>query len=773
MYLSFTDVERTLKIYSANLALAAMDKIQLSRARQTLEAANVSGCILVYLDDKPSIRLTFSQKLRVCFDIVDESETFVSDSHPYEKTEFDDTLVSNHDLAAERSHASYNDEEEQSEESLNISRCMGVDSKTENSFNLSEVSEELSEEATEQSRFQTDEQSVQEHNLESEDPPQETHQPLVWQQAPCVNRSSTCAIPAASIKLQMPIVTKKSIPQSKISCSYCLRVFTSSSEKEAHHRVPKCLRRCNKCKKDFFCEADLFVHQCKKHGKHQFPSFKESLRNELQCPLCTQAFPADVIHHHIQTKHYSDESFSCCICKSNFKTHSHLASHLKNHHLSEKRKLLTNDESGEVHDSPVVKVRKMFKGQECKSLALPLDTNKRQASLSSKEKTGLDAKYNCKYCSKMFKDWAEKNDHRKVLDLEVKCPKCPAILNSQASLIIHDFQVHEKDISSSSSKSKVDKSVDNLNMSMKSLIRCPLCHKQTIQLKEHIAVVHIGEMLYQCCVCGEKVLTTDKLRRHSQGHLKMRGKFHCSKCPMILNNHSEFFRHAATHRTQCVFCNTEFGHAHLLWSHYESQHADELFTCKTCGKKIPTQAQFDAHMKHHRYTYVKPCPVCGIMIKGKIDEHMQRMHHGKMEQTDTATLTLKEDSEGNDQEQTSATQSDNQYLCSVCPKTLPTHRSLMEHLRKHDANPITCPTCAKKFSTNSNLTKHIDRVHLNITAHTCEICGKKATSSYNLKVHMRIHSITKLFFCELCGQGFNYKASLQGHMKSKHRGDQV
>ncbi|RUS73870.1 hypothetical protein EGW08_018372, partial [Elysia chlorotica] len=258
-------------------------------------------------------------------------------------------------------------------------------------------------------------------------------------------------------------------------------------------------------------------------------------------------------------------------------------------------------------------------------------------------------------------------------------------------------------------------------------------------------------MLFQCCVCAQKFLTDIKLKRHCYRHLNPKtGRFKCSRCQFETDNRSAFLKHAATHRTECAICNTDFGHTHLLQSHMESQHADRLFTCKICGKKIATKDQLDTHMHYHRFNSTgKQCPICGTIIKSGLNKHIMRKHPKKSETSEPH-------------------HSDNQHTCSKCFKKFTSRINLAEHVRRNHTNhSSSCPTCGKTFSKTESLTKHIDKVHLNkdLRTYICELCGKRATSSYNLKVHMRIHSTSKLFFCDLCGQGFNYKAFSRANIK--------
>ncbi|RUS73871.1 hypothetical protein EGW08_018373, partial [Elysia chlorotica] len=509
------------------------------------------------------------------------------------------------------------------------------------------------------------------------------------------------------------------------TCSYCTQTFATSAQKDCHFRVPTCKTKCEQCNEEFACEADLFVHNYTYHDKQnlveQFPSLTIEEKNvfeELQCPICQNSLPATTMEHHLQEKHFSEESYSCCVCKSYFKTSSCLKTHLGRHFNKQKRETIANEKASIAFQRPIKK---------------PKETEN----------------YPCKHCGEKFQSISARNHHKKVPPLNLQCPKCPTILKSQASMIVHNFQVHEQHLLVKTVKGDVSRT-------NRSLYCCPLCSKPIVDLKKHISSSHVDEMTYQCCVCGKKFSSSATLQKHCDDHaLGKRGTFQCSKCPMVTHSHSDFFKHAATHRSQCEFCKIEFGHPHLLWPHYMSQHADELYTCEQCGKKIATKTQLATHMRYHRFQHIEPCPKCGIMIRGNLKKHLYRKHPEKP------------DTEENVDGQTSTSASNN-HRCFKCFEWFPTRQSLIQHRQSHNRKSIPCPTCNKTFSTKTILTTHIDRVHLKISSYICDICGKKATSSYNLKVHKRIHSSTKLFTCDVCDQGFNYKASLQGHMRSKH-----
>ena len=64
------------------------------------------------------------------------------------------------------------------------------------------------------------------------------------------------------------------------------------------------------------------------------------------------------------------------------------------------------------------------------------------------------------------------------------------------------------------------------------------------------------------------------------------------------------------------------------------------------------------------------------------------------------------------------------------------HSAFKSHVQTH--------TCEKLFS--------------------CEVCGTRFSTSFNLKIHMRTHTDEKLFPCEVCGSAFSRNSDLKVHM---------
>uniref|UniRef100_A0A1B0G8E0 C2H2-type domain-containing protein n=1 Tax=Glossina morsitans morsitans TaxID=37546 RepID=A0A1B0G8E0_GLOMM len=106
--------------------------------------------------------------------------------------------------------------------------------------------------------------------------------------------------------------------------------------------------------------------------------------------------------------------------------------------------------------------------------------------------------------------------------------------------------------------------------------------------------------------------------------------------------------------------------------------------------------------------------------------------------------------------------------CVICNNSLPNFTILRTHFRQEHPDQKCYVVCCKhKLYDRFQLVEHI-RLHIDPNTFKCEVCGKCATNSRNLKKHMReMHSDDKnerQFECNVCSKRFARKAILKAHM---------
>ncbi|KAM8868990.1 zinc finger protein 1035 isoform 2-T4 [Spinachia spinachia] len=220
-------------------------------------------------------------------------------------------------------------------------------------------------------------------------------------------------------------------------------------------------------------------------------------------------------------------------------------------------------------------------------------------------------------------------------------------------------------------------------------------------------------------------------------------------------------------------CGVGFTSPRLLLEHLQ-KHAQESYTCPTCGETVNSWADYEVHLQihmhpHHqllkgiqpqrsqplllRFQQQPPRPVdqprpkqartVQAVIPSK--KKPQRIMCTRCNNTFATRCSLRRHLLWNRCKGVRATNQPKTYHCSHCNSDFPNSISLMFHQRsgacKPAIKPVRCPVCLRWFGTVDGLQRHL-LTHKQNEAHRCDVCQGTYPNVKSLKNHRRrIHRI--------------------------------
>lgn len=257
-------------------------------------------------------------------------------------------------------------------------------------------------------------------------------------------------------------------------------------------------------------------------------------------------------------------------------------------------------------------------------------------------------------------------------------------------------------------------------------------------------------------------------------------------------------------------CGLGFTSPKLLLEHLQ-KHAQESYTCPTCGVTVKSWADYEIHLQlhmhpqHHKQSQplllrfkqptavqpekqslpvklpplvnlpppVKlPPPVPDVPEKVSLyqEQHppqrrkQQRSICSKCGKSFASRCSLRRHISWNRCKALRTTLANKTYHCSLCNTDFPNAISLLFHQRggtcKPAIKPVRCPICLRWFTTTDGLQKHL-LAHKNAETFRCDVCQGTYPSLKSLKIHRRrIHRImVRQAIPDSVEQGFHGSAS--------------
>ncbi|XP_059173301.1 zinc finger protein 573-like [Physella acuta] len=798
-----------------------MENLHFNEKLQTLEASNVKGSVLLYLDNNEFIKFTFLHSVKVQFSVennlqqqhghgFDSAAICSSVENCYESYQFSTTNSDypcltipsfQHKNNLSNDNVIYQDHNDEVTEPVHVKQESSFVSTSASSSDISfqsvihkELNQHIPKRHGKTTKFTSKKQSLKQ----------------------TVNSSS----------LQLYDEHVKKNPLAGRHCKLCKKWFPGTKEEREHQRNLTCQVKCLRCGLDFPCRGDLFIHQYKSYNisylQAQFPEIKlgkivnaPADKNKMICPICESIIVFRQFQYHINS-HFDEPSYKCCLCGDTLKTAVNYLKHCKDHLTGVSHSEMMHIKRKLSKMSRIKRIMSVVPKTEPKIKKTNLHTGKEDSEEDCKEK-GIE-EYEVDDSVKL-KNNIENNFVQfisgtvKEKDSDSNDPMgSDCVSNVEDQLLDDDNNKQVKDEKTyqccyckmtfcSQESLRAHKETPSLNLS------CQIC--DVVLPSRAWMIIHDFEVhkvpmnvSEKDCLVNAKVNRERSIGDDTRKRTKSRQYVSCPVCSLkvtrvVLPQHIMRMHTKESPFTCCLCqfpCSTQKIYKKHCDEHIGKQKSG-IFRCSNCPVVFDSKSEFHKHVVIHKTI----CHFCNVDFKHSnlLKSHYNTDHYEQMLKCNQCDKRFPAENKLKEHQRhhrfsvrnqcpkcgamvyrlslhmrASHPEPGTEFPCSLCPKKFTNQLVFNSHMRRHEAvssgETFSCPKCSKTFRCRDYLTDHI-KIHLDRKLYECHICGKQCTEKYNLQIHMRIHSAQKLFSCEVCGQGFNYKASLQSHLKSKHK----
>ncbi|XP_053699410.1 zinc finger protein 226-like [Sabethes cyaneus] len=258
---------------------------------------------------------------------------------------------------------------------------------------------------------------------------------------------------------------------------------------------------------------------------------------------------------------------------------------------------------------------------------------------------------------------------------------------------------------------------------------CGICDKKLT--KKHLLVAHMrmhtGERPFVCDICGRNFARSSTLRVHKVTIHKLEDVFELEEDDHrhILTSVLETNGPAAGQEERkhaCAVCDRRFTLKLSLIRHERKHTGERRFKCDICGLTISSTSNLNAHKSIvHGKDRPYRCEICGqgFLFRCRLVRHMN-FHSNERP-----------------------------YKCDICVLAYKSVGNLRTHMKLHtsvESSPFRCDRCGARAGDVFEINRAEDYQQ----KHTCEKCGKTASSS----AHLKRHTCGKPHKCVECDRRF-------------------
>ncbi|XP_067948566.1 zinc finger protein 260-like [Watersipora subatra] len=352
--------------------------------------------------------------------------------------------------------------------------------------------------------------------------------------------------------------------ESKPYCTDCCLQFGSSAPYRRHLVSPDCkgfALRCNFCQRVFSQSTELEAHEM--HGCYQqicvtgagYGQDWSSLR--FRCSICGKGFRREEeITPHARESHSSAPALQCRLCQRSFHELRALRNHCNRHHiklkftcqvcmrqLSSSQTLLSHSKLCHSHDRPVHKCPLC-----AKSLVTKGSLKHHMSSMHENNRP-----HKCEYCDKSFVTKYALTVHEKTHQgtRDFTCGICGASFIQKVRLQEH-IRAHSGtrnfhcSVCNKSFSSKKDlTSHAKIHSKVKSYIceHCSKAYSQVQSLKKHLSTHSSLPQVFKCQFCVKSFNSTGAVYKHCRLLHKDRLTAYCSLCCLSFVSEADLNRH--------------------------------------------------------------------------------------------------------------------------------------------------------------------------------------------------------------------------------------